>query len=140
MASVRKVDRITSITKQREYYSDFATDFTIKPNGDLERLTNDDSVRQSIVNLISTNKGEVFFSERGGDVRKLLFENMTPQVESMLESTIRHTIENYEPRAKINNIIVRGDETDGSYSINILFTTINTSDVISLSFILTRVR
>ncbi len=139
MAAVKRVDRVTSLSKQREYYSDFPTSFKISPVGDISRITNDVSIRQSIVNLVNTNKGERFFSDIGCDVRKMLFENMSPQSESLIESMIRETVDNYEPRAKVNNIIVKGDETIGSYDITIVFTIINTQEPTTINFILTRV-
>ena len=57
-------------------YSDINTSFSSHPvTKDITAITNDESVKQSIRNLIYTNTGEILYnSKRGSNIRAMLFE------------------------------------------------------------------
>ena len=61
-----------------------------------------DAVKQSIKNLILTNHYErPFHPEIGSNLRAMLFENMTPQMNVLISRQIEELIQNYEPRARL---------------------------------------
>ena len=71
-----RADKYTQVGKKQEFYSDFMNNFVKHPvNNSLARLTNEESVKQSIRNLILTNVGERMFEpDVGSTVNNALFE------------------------------------------------------------------
>ncbi len=142
MALVTKKDRFTSTKKQPLYYSDFpSTMETVVGSNELLVLENTDAVKNSIRNIVLTNRGErLFNNDFGCDIRALLFDNIEPSTESALKSLIETAITNFEPRAKLINTIVSGQPDLNAYTVSIVFETINSSEPQVFDLILTRVR
>jgi phage baseplate assembly protein W len=163
--ALSRADTLTGTIKQQEYFSDFLDNFTKTPFGNqLGKVTNQQSVNQSLRNLISTNLGERLFQPMiGSNVSKSLFEpfstisqsNRIESSSSSLEFFIRNTIENNEPRVILIDIIVKtaynNTETDvmkqrtgvsdeNSVVISIVYRLINNIDPITLNYVLKRVR
>jgi phage baseplate assembly protein W len=123
-------------------YQDFLLDFTIHPiRKDLVLTTNEDSVIRSIMNLLRTNHYEVpFHPEVGCNIRKLLFENISDFTARDISRFIQETIENFEPRATIQSLVVVPNEDLNAYNIK-LRVFINTfANPLSVDFLLERVR
>lgn len=134
-----------SPTVQPVFHSDFFNNLDIHPNkNDVARLTNEDSIKNSIKNIILTRRGEKLFNpEYGSEVYSVLFENFSPQTEDELKGLIKTAIKNNEPRASVVDVIVTPilTETESAYSIAVYFTTINTLDeTLVLELLLTRIR
>lgn len=142
MAIVRRAERASPNEKKEVLYQDILLTFAIGPdNRDLELLTNEDSVRQSILSILSTNTKEKLFNNNfGSDLNKLLFENVSPQTSTALINLIKSSIENFEPRATIIDIVVSPALDDNAYAVTIVFSVINKTEPISLEFVLNRVR
>ena len=123
-------------------YSDFTTNFEKNPlSKDLSRVTNDDAVKQSIKNLVMTNRGERLFQpELGGDVRALLFSNITPQTLLNAQTIIENLINDHEPRADLIGVVVSVGDDNNSLAITIVFNVINIQEPIQLDLVLARVR
>ena len=123
-------------------YSDFTTNFEKNPlSKDLSRVTNDDAVKQSIKNLVMTNRGERLFQpELGGDVRALLFSNITPQTLLNAQTIIENLINDHEPRANLIGVVVSVGDDNNSLAITIVFNVINIQEPIQLDLVLARVR
>ena len=104
-------------------YVDFDMDFTKHPShGDLSTVKKSTAISRSIKNLLSTNANERLFQPTvDSGIGILLFENFSKLTTSRLEKTIRHTIEKYEPRAKIANITVKAKEDENAYEIIIVY-------------------
>ena len=135
-------DKFTTTPLRSERYSDFYNSFS-KNFGtkDLARLTNEDSVINSLKNIIQTRKGEKPFQpEFGCNITGLLFENFSKFTTDAIETEIKTAVENFEPRIK--TITVKAIETQDNHSIELqlFFTTINNPDNISISFFLSRLR
>lgn len=137
-----RADRFTQTEKIPDMFSDFLTDLTPHPiTKDLSRVRNDQSIRQSIRNLILTNYGERLFQPSiGSNVSASLFEPNDSFMEDSLEFSIRRTIESNEPRANIINLSVLTSPDENTVSINIVFSIINSMQTQSLDVILRRVR
>ena len=92
-------------------FRDLSASFQTNPlSNDLIALKNESAIARSVRNLILTEQGERPFQPvLGTGVSRLLFENMDKLTASAIRSEIRTTIENYEPRVEINEIIVEPD-------------------------------
>ena len=104
-------------------YVDFDMDFTKHPShGDLSTVKKSTAISRSIRNLLSTQANERLFQpDIDSGIGILLFENFSKLTSSRLEKTIRHTIEKYEPRARIANITVKAKEDENAYEIIIVY-------------------
>lgn len=127
---------------QRKIYADLFTNFDKHPiSDDVAVKTNEAAIKQSIRNLILTNKGERPYQPNiGGDVKRLLFENMTPQTVLLIKQVIEQAIEIHEPRANLIDVVVSPREDQNAVSISITFNVINRQEPISLNVVLDRVR
>ena len=92
-------------------FKDLSASFQSSPlSNDLITLKNESAIARSVRNLVLTIQGERPFQPvLGTGVSRLLFENMDKLTASAIRSEIRTTIENYEPRVEINEIIVEPD-------------------------------
>ena len=104
-------------------YVDFDMDFTKHPShADLSTIKKSTAISRSIKNLLSTNANERLFQPTvDSGIGILLFENFSKLTTSRLQKTIRHTIEKYEPRAKIANITVNAKEDENAYEVIIVY-------------------
>jgi phage baseplate assembly protein W len=144
MATATRADRLSEIIKKREVYSDLPVNLNPDPmTASLSKLTNEESIKRAIRNLILTEFGERFYQpEIGSRVRTLLFENASNGnfLLEKLDSEIRRTIEQKEPRVKLLDVQTKSWSDDYSLSVNIIFTIINRIEPINLDVILRRVR
>lgn len=122
--------------------SDFHADLTMVPGKkDVARKVNENAIKESIKNIVLTNKGErPFDPEFGCDIRQLLFENVTIQTIEVAKTVIRQAIENYEPRCAVIGVDITGDIDTNAIKIDIVFQVINNDNPTSFSVILNRVR
>ncbi len=134
---------LTPLSKRRsDVYTDFHKDLTQSPvNLDLARKTDEEAVKESIRNLIMTDRGERLFQPQlGSDVRKMLFENITPANIQFAKDLIKTTIKNYEPRANLISVDVYDIDDTLNLNIVITFNIINKIEPIVLTVTLDRVR
>ena len=133
-----------SVRKQDVLYSDLRKDLFLNPvNSDVTRYTDEDSIKESIKNLLLTDTGERLFNPTlGSNIRRMLFENILyPETKYILEDLIRTTIENFEPRCNLISINVSNLFNDqNSATITIMFSVINIQTPITLNVVLNRVR
>ena len=110
-------------TRSNNLYSDLNLNFNKNPaTKDIAKLKDVEAVKRSVRNLILTNRFErPFHPEIGSDIRALLFENMTPTIQTLLTDRIRDVLETYEPRAVLNDVIVSGDMDKNQYGATIKF-------------------
>jgi phage baseplate assembly protein W len=122
------------ITKRTSVYSDLSLAFLPHPNtGDVTVLQDINAVKQSVRNLILTSPGERPFNPNiGSGVRALLFEPVDAFTAIDLKEAITLTIENFEPRIKLNEVKVFDEADNNRYRIEIEFiilTSLQTGDV-----------
>lgn len=88
-----------------------------------------------------TDKGERLFQPTlGSDVRKSLFDLMTPATVKMIEQNVRSTINNFEPRVTIVNVEVIPEYDNYTVKINITFYVRNVQEPVTVSIFLERTR
>ena len=123
-------------------YKDLDLDFgrNIVTN-DVNKLTDVEAVKRSVRNLINTNHFErPFHPELGGNVRAMLFEPMTPLTALNLQRKIEEVLNNFEPRAKITQIIADPDIDRNAYRLSIKFYVIGVTNPITVETFLERLR
>jgi phage baseplate assembly protein W len=132
----------TPRTKKVTIYQDFKKDLEISPlSSDLTLHKDEDSVKESIKNLILTDRGERLMQPNlGGNVTAMLFENITPSVLKLIEDNIRTTINLYEPRAELQNVAVTSNIDDNTVKVKITFYVRNVEQPIDLDVFLERTR
>ena len=142
MALVQRRDLYTALKVQPEYFSDFMTNFDNHiQKKDLLRDVNEEAIKSSIKNLLQTNRGERLFNPTvGSDINSMLFDNYSPSLDQVLEDQIRNTIDNFEPRARVQEVDVSFDEAEQYMSATITFTIINKQEPITLDLVLNRIR
>jgi len=124
------------------FFSDIDTDLTINPiSEDVGRITNESAIRRSIRNLLLTDFYErPFKPDIGSNIRKLLFELITPITIELLQKSISDVIENYEPRANLIDVICTPYEDNNAIGVTIVFSIINREEPITMQLSLDRIR
>lgn len=128
--------------KNTRLYSDFNLNFKPHPlTGDLQMKYNEDSIKQSVYNLIMLNRYEKpFRPEISSEVRDLLFEPMNNGTAIAIRSKIEFILKQFEPRIKLEDVIVEPAFEKQRYDITIKYTIINTLSSVEQKIFLQRVR
>jgi phage baseplate assembly protein W len=136
------IPTVTPLRNRRVVYSDLYKDLTINPvSTDIALRTNEESIKESIKNLILTDRGERLMQPNiGSDVRASLFENATPVMLKILEERVRDVINNYEPRASLIDVDVTSLYDDNRVQVTIYFYVKNREEPISVDVFIERVR
>jgi len=101
-----------NIRARDKVYSDI--DFAFRPvqmegneSGDVARKRDVEAVKQSVLNILRTNRGERPFSPSfGSNIRSYLFENVDEVTKTLIEEDIVFSLRNFEPRVSILSINV----------------------------------
>ena len=104
-------------------FKDLSASFQTNPlSNDLIALKNETTIARSVRNLVLTIQGERPFQPAlGTGVNNLLFDNMDKLTASAIRSELRTTIENYEPRVEINEIIVEADFERNAFDVTLQY-------------------
>ena len=104
-------------------FLDLSASFQTNPlSNDLISLKNESAIARSVRNLVLTIQGERPFQPvLGTGVSRLLFENMDKLTASAIRSEVRTTIENYEPRVEIDEIIVEPDYEGNAMNVTLQY-------------------
>lgn len=129
-------------TRNTRIFSDISLGFGSNPaTADVIQVTNEDAVKSSIRNLISTKNYErPFHPEIGCQIHSLLFENFTPVTLEMAKRMVFDTLRAYEPRARILDIIVADSEDNNELRITVVFTLQNNDKPVTVTSILNKAR
>ena len=148
-------DRFTLTPKKTEVYADFLMNFDMNPyTGFLGRVTNEDSVKQSLKSLVLTSQGERFYdADKGSRVRDSLFDLISQNDFEAVKIQLGELIRDYEPRCVPIDIRIRIPRVDispssidqsfneNSINITIIFSIINIPDqTFSFDLAIERVR
>ncbi len=133
---------LTPRTRSQEFFSDFTRNLEQIPGRkDTSRVINENAVKESIRNLILTDRGERLMQPNiGCDIRGSLFENITQSTMLILEQNIKSTIKTYEPRCNLRSVEVLANTETNELKVKIVFSVINTTTTSSLTIDLNRVR
>ena len=104
-------------------FLDLSASFQNNPlSNDLIALKNEYAISRSVRNLILTIQGERPFAPvLGSNVNNLLFENMDKLTAAALKDEIITTIENYEPRVDVNDVICEPNYDNNEYHVTVKY-------------------
>jgi len=124
------------------FFSDLRSDLAVNPaNDDVILSVNEKAIETSIINLLQTNFYErPFQPEIGSNIRSLLFELATPQMQYNLKEAVLETIQNFEPRCQVLDILVESNEDEHNLKVYITFQAINAERPVTFDLVLNRVR
>ena len=100
------------------------------------------AIKQAVVNLLLTNKGERFFNPNyGSDIRSFLFEPLDFATAGQVRSSIKSTLNKFEPRIFVENLKVIPNFDDNGFDVEMTYTIrgIDTPSV-TVDFFLSRTR
>jgi phage baseplate assembly protein W len=123
-------------------YKDLDLNFTIHPvKKDINKLTAERAVVNSIKNLVSTNHYEKPFNPSfGSNLRRLLFENADKFTAALIEREITEVIRNFEPRATVSSVIVSPRTDENGFNVQLEFFVVNITNPLTITFFLERIR
>ena len=104
-------------------FKDISMSFKVSPlTFDLIANKNETAIARSIRNLILTAPGERPFNpELGSQVSRLLFNPMDDITTDSLREQISNTINNFEPRVNLRQVVVQPNFDVGEYDISIRY-------------------
>tara|TARA_B100000941_G_scaffold30578_2_gene18103 strand:- start:22485 stop:22904 length:420 start_codon:yes stop_codon:yes gene_type:complete len=102
-------------------------------------VKNENAIKQSIKNLVLTQKGEKLFQpELGSGVYELLFEPMDPFTADSIRDEIINTLGQYEPRISILEVDVEPNEDTNTFDVTVEYRIVGQPIVETVNFILQR--
>lgn len=135
------LDASTLVTSRTRLYRDIDLTFEAKPSGDIYIKKDAAAVKQAVKNLIQTNYFEKPFQPFfGADVRSMLFELADDESQDEIRDRIIRAIEQFEPRARIINVIVDAQPDYNSIKATIEFQVINSEEVVTFTTFISRLR
>ena len=123
-------------------YKDLNLDFSFNSaTKDIQKITDVEAVKRSVRNLINLNHYEKpFHPEVGSNLRAMLFELMTPQMNHVISKQIQKLITNYEPRARLVQVATIPDFDRNAYNCKIFFYVVNQPEPVTVETFLERLR
>lgn len=133
-------DKFTELINRPIKFSDIPTNLDAHPNtNDLIRITNENSIKKQMRNLLLTDKYErPFLPSYGCSIRSILFDNLTDQTTLIAKDVITEAIKNHMPHVRALSVNVSPIE-QGVF-IEIVFSALNTEGNQTVTFYLDRVR
>ena len=124
-------------------FKDLSITFKKHPvTNDLVQVKDKAAIVQAMTSLILTNKGERLFQpEIGCDVSGMLFEPLDFGTAGLIKSSIKETLDKFEPRISVNDILCTPDYDNNGYSVEVFYTIVGRDDQpIGIQFFLERTR
>ena len=108
---------------------------------DIQKITDVESVKRSVRNLINTNHYEKpFRPEVGSNLRAMLFELISPQMNHAISKEIDLMIANYEPRCRLVEVSSNPQIDRNAYAVTISFYVVNHPEPVVVESFLERLR
>ena len=123
-------------------YKDLNLDFQQNTaTKDIQKITDVESVKRSVRNLINTNHYEKPFRPQvGSNLRAMLFELISPQMNHAISKEIDLLIRNYEPRCRLVQVANMPNLDRNGYSVSISFYVVNNPNPVTVESFLERLR
>ena len=121
-------------------FRDFSIGFKAHPNTeDFSVVKNENSIKQSIRNLVSTGMYERPFQPGvGSRLREMLFEPYDVFLAEDLKEEITNVVTRFEPRVILNEVRVLPGENENSLNIEVDYTIVGETLVQTVDFLLER--
>ena len=129
-------------TRSSRIYKDLNLNFEKNTvTKDIQKITDVEAVKRSVRNLINTNHYEKpFHPEIGSNLRAMLFENLTPQMNHLISKQIELLIRNYEPRVRLVQVNAQPSYDRNGYLATISFYVLNHPEPVVVENFLERLR
>ena len=129
-------------TRSSRIFKDLNLDFQQNTaTKDIQKITEIEAVKRSVRNLINTNHYEKpFHPEIGSNLRAMLFELMSPQMNHLISKQIENLINNYEPRCNLVEVFAQPMFDRNGYSVQISFMVNNHQEPVIVESFLERLR
>ena len=101
------------------------------------------AIKQAIVNLLLTNKGErPFKPDYGSDIRSYLFEPLDYATAGLVQTAVEDCLVDYEPRINILQLSVMPDFDSNGFEVHLAFSITGRDDLPpqDIEFFLNRTR
>ena len=104
-------------------FKDISMSFESNPlTEDLIAIKNETAIARSIRNIVFTLPGEKFFDpEFGSDISAALFENIDDISGGMIEDQLRQSINNYEPRVNLQEVLTSPNYDNNAFDVTIRY-------------------
>ena len=104
-------------------FKDLSISFKFNPlSGDLIALKNENAIARAVRNIVSTTPGEKFFDpDFGSSVSEILFENVDDITAISIKDEIKNSLQNYEPRVEIIDVIVDPNFDENQFDVVITY-------------------
>ena len=142
MASYDSGTLTNQSSRSARIYKDLNLDFQQNTaTKDIQKITDVESVKRSVRNLINTNHYEKPFRPQvGSNLRAMLFENISPQMNHAISKEIDLLIRNYEPRCRLVEVSTVPSFDRNAYSASISFYVVNHPEPVTVETFLERLR
>ena len=124
-------------------FKDININFKKHPvTGDLVVSKDASAIKQAIVNLLLTNKGERPFNpDYGSNIRKYLFEPLDYGTAAQIELGITSTIAQFEPRINVRSIDIYPNYDNNSFDVEMTYVIVGSNDPpVAVELVLNRTR
>lgn len=129
------------ITTRQKVYKDLDLTFARAANNDVFKKNDAAAVKQSVKNILLTNKLEKPFNPTfGGNLNDFLFELSEDFDEEVIEDTVKRSIQVFEPRARIIEVVATLQPDINDVKVTVKFQVVNTSEEVVLNVSLARLR
>jgi phage baseplate assembly protein W len=130
------------MTQQARIYKDLDLAFIPHPiKKDVNKKTGYNAITQSVQNLVLLNHYEKpFHPEIGSNIRRMLFEPLDPISASLIAREIEDVISNFEPRVRLQDVVVEEDISGNGYNVSVTFFLLNLEEPVEVSMFLERLR
>ena len=87
------------------------------------------AIKQAIVNLLLTNKGErAFKPDYGSDIRSYLFEPLDYGTAAQIDLSIKNTIAKFEPRIRVIDMQTYPNYDNNSFDVDMTYKIIGSDE------------
>ena len=104
-------------------FKDISMTFQSNPlNDDLIAIKNESAIARSLRNIVFTKPGEKFFNESfGSRITESLFDNIDEITATIIVDEIRESIETYEDRVQLIDVLADPDFENNSFDLTITY-------------------
>lgn len=121
-------------------FTDIDLSFTRHPvSRDIMVKKDVESIKVAVRNLLLTSYYP-YHPEKESHISDMLFDNYTQFTKAVTSREINNCINNLEPRAILNSVSFSDDITNNGINIVVTFTPSNTTEQVSFSILLERLR
>jgi phage baseplate assembly protein W len=135
------MNTVALITGRDKSFSDVDLAFERNSIDDIYRKLDIAAVRQSVKNIVMTNKGEKPFRPLfGTNIQRLLFELYADILNIEIKEEIKTAIATWEPRAIVRDIKVQATVDQYTILVSIIFSIINVPETFTVNTTISRLR